>query len=233
MLAPGAAPPEAVGDPTTTHKVLSGVLHPGDKAPARALARITSGWAGYHLGLAMLCLTQRIKRHWPSTGTVPWFWAIPTTHTQVEAGPDTRADPPPPRPQHPLTCGYHAIHRVLRRMDLSPTLQYPLSTTDQEVHQIRALICEILAVAAEDGKLLLQTARPTSDQTGAPLQADTYTDTTYTNPARHPRTRPPPLPLPPRSPSGSPQTPTIARSPGPRDTGLPHPPKQPHTPAES
>ena len=58
MLAPGAAPPGAIGDPTTTHKVLGGVLQPGDQAPARDLAQITSGRAGYHLVLAMLCLSQ-------------------------------------------------------------------------------------------------------------------------------------------------------------------------------
>ena len=48
MLAPGAAPPGAVGDPTTPHKVLRGVLQPGDKAPARARAQITPGRAGYN-----------------------------------------------------------------------------------------------------------------------------------------------------------------------------------------
>ena len=95
MLAPGTAPPGAVGDPTNPHRVLRGVLQPGDKPSARALARITSGKAGYHLGLAMLCLTQWIQRRWPSTGTVPWIWAIPTAHTQIKGGPDTRKDPPP------------------------------------------------------------------------------------------------------------------------------------------
>ena len=191
MLAPGAAPPGAVGDPTSPHKVLRGVLQPGEKPPARALAQITSGQAGYHLGLAMLCLTQWIKRRWPSTRAVPWIWAIPTAHTQIEAGPDTRKDPPP-RPQHSLTCGYHAIHRVLRRVGLSPELAYPLPTTDQEVHKIRTLICKILAAAAEDSKLLFQTARPTADHTGAPLQADTYTDT-------KPPPRAIPAPAPPHS----------------------------------
>ena len=169
MLATGAAPPGAVGDPTTLHKVLRGVLQPGNKASACALAQITSGRVGYHLGLAMLCLTQWIKHRWPSTGTVPWFWAIPTAHTQVQAGPDTRTDPSP-RPQHPLTCGYHAIHRVLCRMDLSPALQWPILTTDQEVHQIRTLICEILATAAKDSKLVLQTARPTRPTAHSPRQ---------------------------------------------------------------
>ena len=95
MLAPGTAPPGAVGEPTTPHSVLGGVLQPGDQAPARALAQITSGRAGYHPGLAMLCLSQWIKRRWPSTGAEPWIWAIPTTQTQVEAGPDTRKDLPP------------------------------------------------------------------------------------------------------------------------------------------
>ena len=95
MLAPGAAPAGAVGDPTTQHRVLRGVLQPVDKPSARALAQITSGKAGYHLGLAMLCLTHRIQRRWPPTGTVPWIWAIPTAHTQIKAGPDTRPNPPP------------------------------------------------------------------------------------------------------------------------------------------
>ena len=74
-------PPGAVGDPTTPHRVLRGVLQSGDKPPARALAQVTSVKAGYHLGLAMLCLTHRIQRRWPSTGTVLWIWAIPTAHT--------------------------------------------------------------------------------------------------------------------------------------------------------
>ena len=94
MFAPETAPPGAVGDPTTQHRVLRGVLQPGDKPPARALAQITSGKAGYHLGLAMLCLTHWIQRRWPPTGTVPWVRAIPTAHTQVEAGPDTRPRAP-------------------------------------------------------------------------------------------------------------------------------------------
>ena len=95
MLAPGAAPPGAIGDPTTTHRVLRGILQPKDKPPARALAQITSGQAGYHLDLAMLCLAKWIQRRWPSTGTFPGIWAIPNAHTQIEAGPDTRKNPPP------------------------------------------------------------------------------------------------------------------------------------------
>ena len=75
MLAPGAAPPGAIGDPCHLHRV-RGVLQPGDKPPARALAQITSGQAGYHLGLAMLCVAKWIQRRWPSTGTVPLIWAI-------------------------------------------------------------------------------------------------------------------------------------------------------------
>ena len=75
-------------------------------------------------------------------------------------------------------------------MGLSPKLAYPLPTTDQEGHQIRKLVCEILAAAAEDGKLLLQTARPTTRHASAPRRADTYTDTT------HPTARSPPKPLP-------------------------------------
>ena len=42
----------------------------------------------------MQCLTQWIKRRWPSGRTVPWIWAIPTTYTQIKAGPDTRKDAP-------------------------------------------------------------------------------------------------------------------------------------------
>ena len=43
MLAPEAARPGAVGDPTTPHKVLRGILEPGEKAPARALAQSPRG----------------------------------------------------------------------------------------------------------------------------------------------------------------------------------------------
>ena len=157
-------------------------------------------------------------------GTVPWIWAIPSAHTQVEAGPDTRPKPPP-EPQQSLTCGYHAIHRVLSRVGLSPKLAYPLPTTDQEVHQIRRLVCEILAAAAEDGKHHLQTARPTTCHASAPQRADTYTDTT------HPNAQSPPEPLPSRCPPGDAHTPIIARTPGPRDTGLPHLPEHQHTTA--
>ena len=143
--------------------------------------------------------------------------------TRKLAGPDTQKDPPR-KPQHSPICGCHALHRILRRVGLSPELVYPLPTTEQEVHQIRTLVCYILAAAAEEGKLFLLTPRPTTDHTSAPLQADAYTDTTHT-PAKSP-----PLPLPPRYPAG-PHTPTSARTPGPRNTGLPQPPKQPHTPA--
>ena len=76
MLAAGSAPYGAMGEPSTQHKVLRGILHPGDQGPAhttpaRALAEITSGQAGYHLGLAMRCLCQWIKRRWPTTGDAP------------------------------------------------------------------------------------------------------------------------------------------------------------------
>ena len=126
---------------------------------------------------------------------------------------------------HKVSTRYHAIHRVLSRVGLSPKLAYPLPTTDQEVHQIRKLVCEILAAAAEDGKLLLQTARPTTGHASAPRRADTYTDTA------HPTAQSPPMPLPSRCSPGDPHMPTIARTPGPCDTGLPHPPEHQHTPA--
>ena len=96
MLGPGTSPPGAVGDPNTPHRVLTGVLQPRDKPPARALVQITSGRAGYHLGLVMLCQAQWIRRRWPSTGTVPSFWPIPTAHTQIEAA-QTRGRTPPPQ----------------------------------------------------------------------------------------------------------------------------------------
>ena len=56
MLPPGAVPRGAIEDPTTLQKVLRGVLQPGDQASARALAQITLGGVGSHLGLGMLCL---------------------------------------------------------------------------------------------------------------------------------------------------------------------------------
>ena len=40
----------------------------------------------------MLCLAKWVQRRCPSTGIVPWIWAIPISHTQIEAGPDTRKD---------------------------------------------------------------------------------------------------------------------------------------------
>ena len=151
-------------------------------------------------------------------------------HTS-RGGPRHTEGPPPPRRQHSLTCKYQAIHRVLRRMDLSPPLEYPLPTTDKEVHRIRTLICKILTAAAEEVMLLLKTSQPTRPHTGAPLQADTYTNTTHTNPAPHPPSLPPPLPLPPHSRPSGPHTPTKMRSPWSRHTGVPRPPNHPHTPA--
>ena len=89
MLAARTTPPRVRGEPATLHRVLRGVLQPGDQAPARALAQVTSGRAGYHLGLAMLCLLQWIKRRWSSTEAKPCIRKIPTAHRQVKAGPDT------------------------------------------------------------------------------------------------------------------------------------------------
>ena len=95
MLAPEIAPHGAERDPSTPDRVLRGILQLGNQASAHALAQITSGRAGYHLGLAMFCLSQSMKRRWPSTGVVPRIWAIPTNHAQVEAGADTQKNPPP------------------------------------------------------------------------------------------------------------------------------------------
>ena len=43
----------------------------------------------------MPCLSQWIKRRWPTTAAAPCIWAIPATHTQFKAGPDTQKDPSP------------------------------------------------------------------------------------------------------------------------------------------
>ena len=98
---PRGRPTTGSRDPTNPHRVLRGIIQPGEKPPARALAQITSGKAGYHLGLAMLCLTHWSQRRWPPTGTVPWIRAIPTARTEIEAGPDTRLNPPPQTAAHP------------------------------------------------------------------------------------------------------------------------------------
>ena len=100
MLAQRTTPPGALGEPTISQKVLRGVLHPGDPAPAhatpgRALARITSGQAGYNLGLAMLCLCQWIRQRPPTRGALPWISGIPTANTRIEAGPGKRKNPTP------------------------------------------------------------------------------------------------------------------------------------------
>ena len=216
MLAPGTTPPGAVGEPTTRHMVLRGVLHPGDPTPARALAQVTSGLAGYHLGLAM-----------------PWIWAIPTTHTQVKAGPQNTGGPPPRQQQH-VNCGYHAAHRFLRPVGLSQLLKYPLATTDQEVHQVRTRICEILASAAVDGNLHLQT----SD-----LRETTHADHCERSriPTQHMQTPPhiacSSLPTPHPVDHTRPQArtapgPTTRIPPAPKTPDLPFPtPGNPHTPA--
>ena len=147
------------------------------------------------------------------------------------------AEGPTPISQHSLTCGYHTIHRVIRSLDLCQALEYPLLTTDQEVHQIRTLICEILAAAAQDSKLLLQITRPTTDHTGTPLQADTYSDTTPSP------TQSPPLPLPHRSPPAAHTRQLSPAAPGPATLASPTrpnnhtrpprtlPPNTPHHPA--
>ena len=240
MLAPGTAPPGAVGHPTTPHRVFRGVPQPGDTPPARALAQITSGQAGYHLGLAILCLAQTD----PAPPAIHGDRALDLGHPHrphTNRGRYTHAEvPPPPRPQHSLTCGYHAIHRVICRVGLSPELAYPLPTTDQEVHEIRKLVCEILAAVAEDGKLLLQTARPTTDHTSAPLRADTYTDTTPP-PPRNPGPCPSPLAAHPetqtRPPSRAPPGPATRASPTrPNYSTRPprtHPPDTLHHPPHS
>ena len=214
MLAPGSRPPGAVGEPTTPHRVRRGILKPRTKPqpapwpgspqggqattwdwPCSACPSGSSG-AGCPLGPS------------PASGPSPppmHTWRNATTHRRT----------PLPRPEHPCTCRYHAVHRVLRRMGLSPPLKYALPTTNQEVHQIRTRICKILAAAAKDGKVLLQASQPIRDHTNAPLQANTYTGTPHANPAPHP------LPLPPHSPPSGPHAFTNAHSLGSRNTRLP------------
>ena len=186
--------------PHHPHKILRGVLQPGDKAPARTLGQITSGRAGYHLGLAMLCLTQWIKRRWPSSATVLLIWAISTAHTQVKAGPDTRMDPPPPGHNTPSPAG------------TTPSTGSSAAWT----------------LAHHYSTLFPPPTKRCTKYAGSSAQSlpkvDTYIDTTHANPTPHPPTLPPPLPLPPHSPPGGPHTPTIARNPGRRDTDLPRPP---------
>ena len=67
ISAPGTTFPGVVGEP---------IFQPADPdpahgTPARALAQITSGEAGYHLGLSMLCPTEWIRQRWPTTGAAP------------------------------------------------------------------------------------------------------------------------------------------------------------------
>ena len=123
-------------------------------------------------------------------------------------------------------------------MGLSPPLQYPLPTTHQEVHQIRTLICEILVAAC-------------ARRQASPRKFPAYTTPDERAAAsghvrRHNAREPSPqfLPLSRHSPFSGPHTPTIARSHGPRDTGLPlcpitHtcppqtlPPNEPHHPPQ-
>ena len=94
MLAPGTAPPGAVGDPTTPHRVLRGLLKPGNKHLARALAQITSGQAGYTGDWPCSAWPNGSSAAGHPLGPCPGFGPSPAG-TQVKAGPDTRKDPPP------------------------------------------------------------------------------------------------------------------------------------------
>ena len=222
MLAPGAAPPGAVGDPTSPQRVLRGVLQPGDKPPYPRPGPNHLREGGLPPGTGHALPDPLDPAPLANHGDGALDLGHPHRPHTNRGGPGHAVKPPPPRPQHSLTCRYHAIHRVLSRVGFSPELPYPLPTTDQDVHQIRKLVCEILAAAAEEGKLLLQTTRPTTDHASAPLRADTYTDTT------HPTAQSPPMPPPSRCSAGDPNSFTIARTPWPRDTGLPHPLEHQH-----
>ena len=101
MLPTGAAPPEAIRDPTAPHKVLRVVVQPGDQAPARALAQISLGRAGYNLRVATLCLSHWIKRRWPSTGPGPGSEPSPIpTHTWTWAPTHGKTPPEATTPPH-------------------------------------------------------------------------------------------------------------------------------------
>ena len=226
MPAPGAAPPDAKGDPTTPHKVLRGVLQPGDQAPARTLAQISSGRdrpsSACPSGSSASCRPQR-----RCPGSAP---SLPPTHKSRRA--QTRGKTPPSGHNTP----WAADITPLTGSSAAWTLAHPYTTLfppPTKMGQIGALICEILPAAAEDGKFLPQTSRPIRDHTGAPLQADTYIDTTDSSSAPQPPTLPQPMPLPPRSPRSGSDTPTVARSPGPHNGGLFQPPDHPARPPQT
>ena len=231
MLAPMTAPPGAVGDPTTPHRVHQGRPSAGGQAPSPRPGPNHLRASGLQPGTCHALPGPMNPVPLAIHGS--WIGAIPTAHTQIKAGPDTRKDPPA-RPQLSLTCEYHAIHRVLSRVGLSPELAYPLSTTDQEVHQIRKLVCETFAMAAEDGKLLLQNAQPTTDNASCKR---THTPTQHTPPhpcpsplAAHPETHT-------RPPSRAPPGPATRASPTRPNNGKrtprTHPPDTPHRPRHS
>ena len=92
----------------------------------------------------------------PRPGSGP---SAPPTHKSKQALAHGRTAPP--RTQQLLTCGYHAVHRILWRVDLNPPLKYPLLTTEQEIHQVRNSISKILAAAAVHSTFHLRTSRPT------------------------------------------------------------------------
>ena len=221
MLAPGGAPPGAIGAPTTQHKVLRGVLQPGDKVPAGALAQITSGRAGYHLELAMFCLSHLIKPRSPSTGTVLWIWAIPTAHRQVEAGPDTRKDPPPghntPAPAGTTPCNGSSAAWTLAH-PYSTLFSRPTMSCSKYAHSSAKALPRLQRTAS-----FCSIPPGLQETTQARRCKRTRTTTQHTQAKPHtpplcPRPcAPPPLPT---------QQPTHARQ-----RAQPHPADHPHMPA--
>ena len=240
MLARGTAPPGAVGDPSTPHRVLRGVLQPRDKPPALALAQSTSGQAGYHLGLAMLCLTQWIQRRWPSTGTVPWIWAIPAAHTRNEAGSDTPQTPPPP-PDHstPSPAGTtpstgSSAAWVLARSQHTPFPPLTKRSTKYASSCAKSLPRQqkTASFSSEPPGLQLTTQAHRCERTHTPTQH---------TPPRNPRPCPSPLAAHPRThtrpPSRAPPGPATRASPTcPNNSTRPprtHPPDTPQQPSDS
>ena len=142
-------------------------------------------------------------------------------HPHTSRGRPRHTEGPPPQATRSPQLRVPRRGQSPQAMGLSPGLKYPLPTTDQEVHQIRTCSCKILPAAAMDGKLLLQTARPTRDHTCTLLQGDTNTDTPHANPAP----RPPALHS--HSPTSGPNMPTGAHSPGLHHTGLSFPARRP------
>ena len=95
---------------------------------------------------------------WSTTGAAPRISAIPTASTQMNTGPEKGKEPP-------LTCSYHAVHIVTRRVGHDKLLKGPYPNAEREIPQVRTRKCKILPVAAVEGKFDPQTSRPIQHNT--------------------------------------------------------------------